>query len=150
MNYVMVKRRSHYAELIERRDFRAFLRSLRRNIPVWYASDQDYGAKHSVFAPFFGVPAATVTALSKLQRIHKPIVLLGGYYRKPDYSGYDFVLTPMPESFPSGDEKADAILMNRFLEDSIRRSPEQYLWQHRRFKTRPKGEARPYKKKREF
>lgn len=128
---------------IERGDVRAMVRQLKRGRPIWYAPDQDYGAKHSVFVPFFGVPAATITATSQLARMGQAQVIPFTCLRKPEGGYYYKVYAPLV-GFPSGDELADTLQISQFAEQAVRLAPEQYLWVHRRFKTRPAGEPDLY------
>ena len=123
---------------------RALLRSIRDGVPIWYAGDQDYGRKHSVFAPFFGVPAATITALSRMARMGRATVVPMFFFREPDGS-YLIEFQPALKGFPSGDEVEDAKRMNEIIEDAVRRYPEQYLWMHRRFKRRQDPNASLYR-----
>lgn len=139
-------RRQANSTIFPRKDVRGVVRALRSGRIVWYAPDQDYGPKQSVFAPFFGVPAATVTATAKLARAGGASVLLFAHYRRADNKSYDLKIFPPLEDFPSGDEIADATRMNQLIEKYIRQQPDQYLWAHRRFKTRPDGEPRLYQK----
>lgn len=132
---------------IEREDVRAMLRSLRRGRAIWYAPDQDYGRKASVFVPLFGVPAATVTATSTFARLGKARVVPFTQCRLPGGKGYHLHIHPALEDFPGPDETADALRINTFVEQAISAHPEQYMWVHRRFKTRPEGEPRPYAKR---
>ena len=142
---IMRQRRESYFEAThERKDVRGTLRSLKNNKAVWYAADQDYGRKHSVFAPFFGVPAALITATARLARLSGAPVVPFFQTRREDGSGYDLKLLPPLENFPSGDDIADATATNHVIEEEIRLQPAQYLWVHRRFKTRPEGMKRPY------
>jgi len=135
------------AVAIEREDVRSMLKSMRSGRAIWYAPDQDYGRKASVFVPFFGVTAATVTATSTFARLGKALVIPFTQTRLPNAQGYQLTLHPPLENFPSGDESADALRINQFVEQAILAQPEQYMWVHRRFKTRPEGEARPYPKR---
>lgn len=146
--YEYVQRRGrerHSAEgrAIPRDDIRAMIKALRAGRAIWYAPDQDYGPKHSIFVPLFGVPAATVTATSQLARMGKARVIGFTQRRKPG-GGYHLQIYPPLQDFPSGDEVADTIRINEFVEARILEQPEQYLWVHRRFKTRPQGEADVY------
>ena len=107
---------------------------------LWYAPDQDFGPKQSLFLPFFGIPAATLTATARL-------VELTGCRVVPMFPRYDeasgqYVVQfhPALENFPSGDSVADLTRINALLEEQVRKAPEQYWWIHRRFKTRPDGE----------
>jgi KDO2-lipid IV(A) lauroyltransferase len=130
--------------IFPRKDLRTMIRLLRQGSLVWYAPDQDYGAEHSVFAPFFGVPAATITATAKLVQMGQAKVLPFTHERLPAAKGYHIVIHPPLENYPGGDEQADACRINAVIEEQVRRNPGQYLWAHRRFKTRPAGEARLY------
>ena len=130
-------RRRNVEGAYARDDVRGIVRSLRKGTPVWYAGDQDYGRRHSVFAPFFGVPAATVTALSRLARMSGARVVPLFFNARRDRPGYEIVFEPALEDFPSGDDVADATRMNQVVEKAVRRHPEQYLWIHRRFKRQP-------------
>ncbi|CEA06211.1 lipid A biosynthesis lauroyl acyltransferase [Pseudomonas saudimassiliensis] len=132
------------AVAVEREDVRSMLKSLRKGRGIWYAPDQDYGRKASVFVPLFGVPAATVTATATFARLGKAQVVPFTQTRLPDAQGYLLTVHPPLEDFPQGDEQADALRINQWVEQEIRQQPEQYMWVHRRFKTRPEGEPRPY------
>ena len=134
--------------VIGRDDVRGMLKLLRAGGVVWYAPDQDYGAQRSVFVPLFGVPAATVTATSKFARMGRAKVIPFTQQRLPDGQGYRLVIHPPLADFPSDSEEADCLRVNQWIEQAISACPEQYLWAHRRFKTRPEGEPKLYKKKR--
>lgn len=145
LDYFMTRKRERYVkQMIARKDIKGLLRTLKEGACVWYAPDQDYGRKPSIFVPFFGVETATITMTSKLAIGGDAIVLPGSSYRMADdYSiGIKF---EAPLAIPSGDERADAIMVNNWLESRIRKHPEQYLWLHKRFKTRPEGEPSLYK-----
>ena len=129
--------------VIDRRDVRQILRSLKANHPVWYGPDQDYGQKHSVFVPFMGVMAATVTGTARLAKLsHAPVVPY--LVRRTGQGGYHVKVFPALEGFPCGDPAEDAITINQWYEQQIRQEPADYLWTHRRFKTPPPGGKRPY------
>lgn len=134
--------------VIGRDDVRGMLKLLRAGGVVWYAPDQDYGAQRSVFVPLFGVPAATVTATSKFARMGRAQVIPFTQQRLPDGQGYRLVIHPPLADFPTDSEEADCLRVNQWIEQAISACPEQYLWAHRRFKTRPEGEPKLYKKKR--
>ena len=134
--------------VIGRDDVRGMLKLLRAGGVVWYAPDQDYGAQRSVFVPLFGVPAATVTATSKFARMGRAQVIPFTQQRLPDGQGYRLVIHPPLADFPTDSEEADCLRVNQWIEQAISQCPEQYLWAHRRFKTRPEGEPKLYKKKR--
>jgi len=137
-------RRRYFPGVIERADARTILGRLKAGRTIWYAPDQDYGARHSVFAPFFGVPAASITATSRLARFNDSPVVLISHFRDWDTATWSVQFSPMLEGFPSGDELADATRINQLVEREVRRHPEQYLWVHRRFKTRPNGAPKLY------
>jgi KDO2-lipid IV(A) palmitoleoyltransferase len=114
--------------------------ALKRGEAVWFAPDQDYGPRGSVFAPLFAVPqAATTSGTFMLARLAKPALVSVVLVRKDKAAGYDLVIQPALRDYPIDDELAAAAYMNRVVEKEIMRAPEQYLWLHRRFKTRPEG-----------
>jgi KDO2-lipid IV(A) lauroyltransferase len=127
--------------LIHRYDTRGFIKALRTGHVVWYAPDQDQSRKNSVFAPFFGIAANTLTSTTKLVKLTGAVVLPFHIRRLPDSRGYALTISPPLDDFPGESEVADATRFNAIIESRIREHPEQYLWMHRRFKTRPeKGE----------
>ncbi|MET1077943.1 MAG: lipid A biosynthesis lauroyl acyltransferase [Pseudomonas sp.] len=135
------------ATAIDRDDVRGMLKSLRSGRAIWYAPDQDYGPKQSLFVPLFGIQAATVTATSKFARLGRARVVPFTQVRLADGSGYRLQLYPALKDFPGPVEDADCLRINRWIETAVGQCPEQYLWAHRRFKTRPPGEPRLYPKK---
>lgn len=137
----MARARAPYFDaVLDRHDLRGVVRRIRAGHAVWYSPDQDFGRDASVFAPFFGIPAATVRMTSRIARMTGAPVLPLIFHRNPDDRTYTLEYLPPLENFPSGDEVADAARVNAFIEGAIRKHPEQYLWLHRRFKTRPEGE----------
>lgn len=132
---------------VERDDVRGMLKLLRAGRAIWYAPDQDYGAKQSIFVPLFGIQAATVTATTKFARLGKARVVPFIQERLADGSGYRLVIQAPLEDFPGETEEADCIRINQWVEQSVRACPEQYLWAHRRFKSRPPGEPKLYDKR---
>ena len=115
-------------------DIRAMIRALKNNEVVWYAPDQSYRNKGAAMVNFFGVPAATTTATSRLARISGAAVLTYFPERLPGAAGYRVRIGAALEDFPGADPVADAERFNRLLEQHILRVPAQYLWMHRRFK----------------
>ena len=109
----------------------------------YYLPDLDFGPKRSVFVPFFGVPAATVTGLAYIARTTGAAVVPCVTRMLPG-GGYHARLYPAWSDFPGGDDTADARRMMAFVEERVLEMPEQYFWLHKRFKTRPEGEARFY------
>lgn len=143
--WLQVQGRKHYFDgVFERQDTRNILRALKKGRTIWYAADQDYGAKHSVFAPFFGVQAATITATTRLSKFNKSPVVILSQFRDRKTMTWHLHFSPAVADYPSGDDVADATLMNSLLEAQIRKDPTQYLWLHKRFKTRPEGTANRY------
>ncbi|NRP08959.1 MULTISPECIES: LpxL/LpxP family Kdo(2)-lipid IV(A) lauroyl/palmitoleoyl acyltransferase [unclassified Marinobacterium] len=124
--------------MIDRSDFRSVIRALKRNEIVWYAPDQDFGPKHSVFAPFFGVNAATTTATAKLAKLSKSPVILLSHHRNPN-GNYILRLHPRIETNSNEDEIDSATRINIEIEKGINYEPSQYMWMHRRFKSHPCG-----------
>jgi KDO2-lipid IV(A) lauroyltransferase len=121
---------------------RAALRSMvREKRPFFYLPDQDYGPRDALFVPFFGVPAATVPGLSRIAKLAGAKVVPCITRMLPGGAGYVVRLEPPWENFPSGDHHADTRRMNEYIERQVLAMPEQYLWMHKRFKTRPPGEA---------
>jgi KDO2-lipid IV(A) lauroyltransferase len=130
---------------ISRQDgIRPAIAAVKQGYPFYYLPDQDYGARDAIFVPFFGVPAATITGLSRMSRITGARVLPVVTRMFPGGEGYEVRCYPAWENFPSGDDAADARRMNEFIEERVREMPEQYFWTHRRFKTRPPGEEKWY------
>jgi len=138
MNAVMTRARERrYGKALDSKDLRGLLRGLKNNRVIWYATDQDYGRKDIVFAPFFGVPTGSITATSRIADRSSCAVVPFSHFRREHELGYDIYFHPPLENFPSGDDLADATLVNKTIENEIRKHPDQYLWMHRRFKTRP-------------
>ena len=138
-------RESSCQQAIERKDVRTMMKRLKSGRIVWYAPDQDYGPKHSVFAKFFGVNAATVTATSRFAKFNHSPVLLCSHFRNDSNEGYTMHFSPIIENYPSGKDLQDASKINRVIEQAIRKHPDQYLWLHKRFKTQAQGQvANPY------
>ncbi|WP_020561092.1 LpxL/LpxP family Kdo(2)-lipid IV(A) lauroyl/palmitoleoyl acyltransferase [Thiofilum flexile] len=130
-------RQKRYGKAIPRDDIREMLRSLQQGQVVWYAQDQNFGHKNSVFAPFFSIPAATNTATSRISRLGKASVV--PFFTVRTETGYQLQFYPALENFPSEDVLNDTIQINQVIESQVRCYPEQYLWTHRRYKDRPEG-----------
>jgi Kdo2-lipid IVA lauroyltransferase/acyltransferase len=146
--FLMRNRGLHAKRAIPRDDIRTLISSLKSNEPVWYAPDQAYRKKGAEMIPFFGIPAATNTATSRLARMTGAAVLPYFQERLPN-GRYRMVIQPMLENFPSDDPAADARRFNEFIEAQVRRVPEQYLWIHRRFKGLTADYPDYYKRKRQ-
>ena len=132
--FLMRNRGRHAKRAIPRDDVRALIGTLKANEPVWYAPDQSYRKKGAQMVPFFGIPAATNTATSRLARMTGAAVLPYFPERLPGSQGYRMVIQPPLDGFPSNDPVADAERFNRLIEAHARKVPAQYLWIHRRFK----------------
>lgn len=139
MEYLQVKGRLRSNKgLVPKRDLRQMVRSLRNPDVIWYTADQDFGRSSAVFIPFFAVQeAATITGATTLAKLGKAKVLPFIVVRNQDDKGYTIEIQPPLEDFPGENELEDAKRGNRIIEESIERSPAQYMWLHRRFKTRP-------------
>ena len=124
--------------------FRPVIRALRGGAFFYYLPDEDLGARDSVFAPFFGVPAATLATLGRLAQLADAVVIPAYTRYLPGTGRYEQHLFPALKDFPSGDAQRDAERMNRELEKLIALAPEQYMWTMRRFRTRPDGGQNAY------
>ena len=120
-----------------RQGLKPLVAALRAGEPLYLLPDMDYGARDSVFVPFFGVPAATVPSLSRFARLARAQVV--PVISRLTQQGYDITVLPRWEGFPTDDPVADTARMNTLLQDMIATMPEQYYWVHKRFKTRPPG-----------
>lgn len=134
----------HQRAISRQEGVRPALAALKEGIPFYYLPDLDYGARDTIFVPFFGVPAATITGLSRMARLSGARVVPCVTRMLPGGAGYELRCYPAWENFPSDDEAADARRMNAFIEERVREMPEQYFWTHKRFKTRPAGEPKWY------
>ena len=133
------------SQAIPRQDgVRAVIASIRSGRPFYYAPDLDFGRKDAVFVPFFGVTAATITGVSRLAKLTRAKVLPCVARMLPGGGGYVVTILPAWENFPTDDFTADTRRVNAFIEEQAQSMPEQYYWVHKRFKTRPHGEASPY------
>ncbi|GIU30278.1 lipid A biosynthesis lauroyltransferase [Shewanella schlegeliana] len=148
MEYLQVKGRLRSNKaLVPKRDLRQMVRSLREPSVIWYTADQDFGRSSAIFIPFFNVPeAATITGATTLARLGKAKVLPFFVERNSDDTGYNIEIQPPLDNFPGENEIEDAKRGNKIIEEIISRNKSQYMWLHRRFKTRPnKGDASLYK-----
>lgn len=129
---------------IHRHAVRQIIKALKKNAAIWYAADQDYGAAHSIFSPFFNIETATITTPSRYaKQTHAQAVTLF-YHRLPDGKGYQITIAPILKNFAELDPMEATLYFNKALEEAVRAHPEQYLWIHRRFKTRPPGQTSFY------
>jgi Kdo2-lipid IVA lauroyltransferase/acyltransferase len=143
--WVVLRARLHYAAaMFDKDDIRGTVKYLRGGGTLWYAPDQDMRSKDSVFVPFFGVPAATITATHHLARMSGAVVIPFFHRRLPDGNGYALRLGAPLENFPGSDVLDDTARVNTCIEQMAREAPAQYLWVHKRFKTRPNDGPSPY------
>ena len=142
---VLLKGRTRFRPHIVSRQqgLRKVLRWIKAGIPFYYLPDLDFGRKGTVFVPFFGVPASTAIGLSYIARTTGAAVVPCVTRMLPE-GGCVARFYPAWSDFPSGDEATDARRMMAFIEERVLEMPEQYFWLHKRFKTRPEGEARFY------
>ncbi|GIU47690.1 LpxL/LpxP family Kdo(2)-lipid IV(A) lauroyl/palmitoleoyl acyltransferase [Shewanella algidipiscicola] len=139
MEYLQVNGRLRSNKgLVPKRDLRQMVRSLRAPDVIWYTADQDFGRSSAVFIPFFNVPdAATITGATTLAKLGKAKVLPFVVERNSDDKGYTIEVQAPLDNFPGANEVEDAIRGNQIIESIINRNRAQYMWLHRRFKTRP-------------
>ena len=132
-------------QLFSRQDgMRPVVRAIGEGLPFYYLPDMDFGSRDSIFVPFFGVPAATITGLSRLARMTGATVVPCVTRQLPDGKGYVVKFHPAWGNFPGESVESDTRRMNAFIEQCVLEMPEQYFWLHKRFKSRPPGEARFY------
>lgn len=124
---------------------RALMRAVREGYGFFNLPDMDFGLRDAAFVPFFGVPAATLLAPSRLARALDMVVQPVVAEVLPGGRGYRVHFLEPLKDYPSDDAVADTLRMNQWIEQEVRRMPEQYLWVHKRFKTRPKGEPSLYR-----
>ena len=132
-------------KLFTRQDgIKPILRALRDGLPFFMLPDMDFGLKDAEFVSFFGVPAATLTAPARIAAATGATIIPVISTFLPDYSGWKVTFYPAWENFPGADIAAATRRMNAFIEERILEAPAEYFWTHRRFKTRPQGEAGVY------
>ncbi len=136
--------RQHYAAtMFNKNEVRACVRYMKSGGRIWYAPDQDMRGKDSVFVPFFGISASTLTATHHLARLSGACVIPFFHRRLPG-GGYALRLEAPLTDFPGDDVTVDTARINAMIERMVREAPSQYLWIHRRFKSRPSGEPSIY------
>ncbi|OMG53605.1 lipid A biosynthesis acyltransferase [Azonexus hydrophilus] len=146
-NQVLLKGRSRFGDqlLLSRQDgARATVKAMKSGRPFYYLPDLNPRRRDAVFVPFFGIQTATITGLPRLARAAGATVLSCVTRMLPGSAGYEVHIGDAWTDFPGTDPVADAARMNAWIEAEIRTMPSQYYWVHRRFKTRPPGEPRPY------
>ncbi|MFS1437404.1 LpxL/LpxP family Kdo(2)-lipid IV(A) lauroyl/palmitoleoyl acyltransferase [Shewanella sp. 10N.286.48.A6] len=143
MEYLQVKGRLRSNKgLVPKRDLRKMVKSLRNPDVIWYTADQDFGRSSAVFIPLYAVPdAATITGATTLAKLGRAKVLPFFVERNDDDTGYNMEILAPLDNFPGENELEDAIRGNKIIEQLIDRNRNQYMWLHRRFKTRPTKET---------
>ncbi len=145
MEWAVKRGRLRYASaMFANAELRPAMRHLKQGGVLWYAPDQDMRGKDTVFAPFFGVPAATITATHQFARLTGCAVV--PFFHRRDGADYVLRLGSPLEDFPSSDAAIDSTKVNAAIEAMVREAPSQYLWIHRRFKRRPPGLGSPYQR----
>ncbi len=143
MTKLLLEKRKRFGKQLlysRQQGLRPVIKAMRQGVSFFYLPDQDQGVKDGVFAPFFGVEAATMTSVSRIARMTGAKVVPTVTRVLPGSAGYVLSFYPAWENFPGGDEALDARRMNEFIEERVKEMPEQYFWLHKRFKTRPEGE----------
>jgi KDO2-lipid IV(A) lauroyltransferase len=131
------------SELLSRQEgTRKAIRAMKAGRPFYYLPDMDYGERDTIFVPFFGVKAATITGLARLARMTGAAVV--PVITRMTETGYVIGIGAPWNDFPGPDIEADTRRMNAFIEQEVLKMPEQYFWVHKRFKTRPPGEKGVY------
>ena len=125
------------AVMIKTKDIRGIIKAIKSGLVIWYAPDQDLGEKSGVFAPFFNIQTTTVTATARLAKTPNTTVI--PYFFIRNSKGYNMNFEPPLNDYPSDNAVENASRTNQILQQQILKVPEQYLWIHKRFKTRPKG-----------
>ena len=147
MTELLLKKRARFRHqhLYSRQQgLRPIIKGMREGMPFIYPPDQDQGVKDGVFVPFFGVPAATMTSVSRIAQMTGAKVVPSITRVLPGGEGYVLTFYPAWKNYPSGDAVIDARRMNEFIEQRILEMPEQYFWLHKRFKNRPEGAEKYY------
>lgn len=134
LSHIMFESFCRHGNPIAKDDIRSMVRALKKNEAVWFAPDQSYRNKGAAMVDFFGIPAASNPATSRLARISGAAVMTYFGERLPGNAGYRVVIGPPFENFPGADAVDDVARYNRLLEAQVRLVPDQYLWVHRRFK----------------
>ncbi len=143
LEWVWSRSRGRFGEPIHRRDIKRALRRLREGHRLFYLPDQDYGRKSTVFADFFGIPASTTVGTSTLAKGGRARVVFPFFRRLDEGRRFEIRFVELKD-FPGADISQDARRVNAMLEEAVLQAPEQYMWVHRRFKTRPPGQAKVY------
>lgn len=145
---VLRKGRSRFmpVRLFSRKDgIKPIMRALRDGLPYFMLPDMDFGDKDAPFVPFFGVPAATLTATARIAASTGAAVIPVAATFLPGYQGWQVKFYPAWDNYPGDDMLEATRRMNAFIEERVLEAPAEYFWTHKRFKTRPEGEPSPYR-----
>jgi len=144
-NHIMDKYRNrHLVRALPNTEIRRVIKELRDGLSTWYAPDQDFAGKDIVYTPFLGGTASTLTSTARMASMADAVVIPFYPRRLDNSAGYELVILPALEGFPSGDTQADAAAVNHCIEQMVRANPEQYAWFHKRFKNQPDGKPSIY------
>jgi len=146
INWLLTRSRTRFSgrPIVRQSGLRPVIKGIRRGETFYYLPDEDFGAKRSVFVPFFGVPTATLPTLGRMAELTDAVVLPCFTRLLPGGQGYEIIVQPPISHFPSGDRIKDAARMNEVIEAGVRQMPEQYMWTFKLFKTRPDNAPSPY------
>ena len=144
-NYLMHKyRNKHLVQALPNTEARTFMKDLKNGLATWYAPDQDFAHKDIVFTPFLGGIASTLTSTARMAQMTNAVIIPFYPKRIGHGKGYELVIYPALENFPSGDTMQDATHINKTIEQMVYTNPEQYVWFHKRFKSQPDGKPSIY------
>jgi KDO2-lipid IV(A) lauroyltransferase len=147
LNELLLQKRIRFGQqriYSRQQGLRPIVKALREGTLFVYLPDQDFAAREALFIPFFGVPASTLTTVSRLAEMTGARVVPCIPRMLPHAKGYELRFYPAWDNYPTGDEVADTRRVNEFIEQRVLEMPEQYFWLHKRFKTRPEGEKKLY------
>lgn len=130
--------------LLREKGMRQVVQSIKQGYGFSYVPDEDFGPEKSVFVPFLGTAAPTLTSVGKLARMTNAAVLPCFVWRRPGNDGYVIEIKPPLPGFPSGDDVADAIRVREVLAEAVRQHPAQYMWTFKFFRSQPDGRPSPY------
>lgn len=148
-NDALLKGRSRFrpVKLFSRAEgIKPIMRAMREGLPYIMFPDMDFGAKDAEFVPFFGTPAATLTAPARIAAATGARIIPVVATFLPNYQGWKVAFYPAWENYPGDDMVAATLQMNQFIEARVLETPAEYFWTHKRFKTRPPGAAGVYSK----
>lgn len=149
IDQALLKGRSRFRPVIllsRDKGIKPIIREMKQGRPFIMLPDMDFGMKDAEFVPFFGIPAATLTATARIAGVtHANVIPMIATFR-PDFKGWNIKFYPKWENYPGDDIWAATKRMNEFIEQEVRQHPAEYFWAHKRFKNRPAGEPPLYQK----